>query len=77
MHFLIEMMFILKVINPIFKESYDKQNFMPVVISYAIYKASYEMNTCVRSSIYATTQICYSMLKFYQFDKILTCDGYL
>ena len=36
-HFHIELLFILKAIKFCFKESYDKQNLTPVVISYEIY----------------------------------------
>ena len=59
-HFLNEIMFILNVIKSHFKGSYDKQNLTLVVVSYEIYETcqrlvsliSYEMATCVRSSIY-------------------------
>ena len=59
MCFLLEILSILKVIKSNFQESYDKQNLIPVVISYEIYKTrrklvsqiSYEMTTRVRSSI--------------------------
>ena len=59
MHFLIEIMLILKAIKSYFKGSYDKKNLKLMVISYEIYEIrrrrvsliSYKMTTRVRSSI--------------------------
>ena len=60
MRFLLEILSILEAIKPSFKGPYDKQNLTLVVISYKICETrqrfisliSYEMTTCVRSSIY-------------------------
>ena len=60
MHFLNEIMFILKVLKFRLKGGpYDKQNLTLVVISYEIYETrqrliSYEMTTHVRSFFYGT-----------------------
>ena len=59
MHFLLEILSILKASKSNFKGSYDKQNLTLIIISYEFYETgrrlvsqiSYEMTTCVRSSI--------------------------
>ena len=55
MCFLIEKIFILKAIKFNFKESYEKQNFNLVVISFLVSLISYKITIRVRSSIYGTS----------------------
>ena len=70
-HFLGEILSILKGKNSNFKGSYDKRSLTPKVISYEIYEThqrlvsyiSYEMITHVRSSMYRKVDMFYSICK--------------